>query len=109
MGIITYAQDIMYLAIALGVLLIASGIAWLLFLMVMVMRDIRSVITSAKETIKATHDTIAAVKQKVGDVSVQFKFLLEGMKSVLSWIDRRRNTHEDPNQKLKQDEKSTKD
>ncbi len=89
MGIITYAQEIMYLAIAISVMAVAFGITWVLYVIVSVTRDTRAVITSAKDAINTVHDVAGAVKQKIGDASLQFKFLFEGMKTILNWINAR--------------------
>lgn len=89
MGIITYAQEIMYLAIALSVLLVASGITWVLYIFVSLARDVRTVVSKLKDIVTSAQETLTTVKQKIGDTSVQFKFLFEGMKTILQWINSR--------------------
>lgn len=92
------AQNIMYLSAALGVLLLAGMITWLIFYFVMIVRDLRTIITKTKETLATIHELISGLKKKIDETSVHFKFLLEGMKTLLDWIKNKQNKKEDQKQ-----------
>jgi len=86
MSILTYSQEIMYLSIAFGVLLITLLFAWLLFYIVIIIKDLRTIVSKTRETLNTAHEVVAAVKTKIDETSIQFKFLIEGIKSIADWV-----------------------
>lgn len=85
------AQDIMYMSIALGVLLVTVALTWLIITVISIIRDTRVILKKTKETLAAAQEVVQSIKHKVEDVSANFTFLMSGMTSVLDWIDKRRH------------------
>ncbi len=91
MFIIIHSKEILNLTISFGILIIALLLAWLLFYIISIIKDLRAILKRTKDTIIATQETITAVKKKVDETSIQFKFLLESIKSMLDWIKDKRS------------------
>ncbi len=90
MFFITYSQEIMHLSFALGAILISFSITWLLYSVVSIVKDIRSVIDKTKTTLAVAQDVANTAKAKLSTFSIQFKALSSGLGTILDWIDKRK-------------------
>lgn len=95
MFFITYSQEIMHLSFALGAILISVSITWLLYSVISIVKDIRSVIEKTKATLAVAHDVVMAAKTKLSTFSIQFKALSSGLGTILDWIDKRKQDNTD--------------
>lgn len=86
MFIFTHSQDILHLTISFSVLIIACLLAWLLFYIISIIKDLRNILNRTKDTITAAQETVSSLKKKIDETSIQFKFILEGIKTLTDWL-----------------------
>lgn len=89
MDIFFQAQNIMYLAVALVIFMIGVLLSWLLFYFVMIVKDVREVLRKTKDTLEATSEVIAAVKEKLQDSSHYLKLLFEGIRTLVDFLNKK--------------------
>lgn len=64
MFIIAHSKEILNLTISFSVLIIALLLAWLLFYIISIVKDLMAILKRTKDTIITAQETITAVKKK---------------------------------------------
>lgn len=85
--IIESSKDIMFLAIAFSVVLVAVFTAWWLYYVAMILRNVLDVITDVKTKIEAIERFIQALVDKVSGVSAIGKTFVDAAKVVGDMIE----------------------
>jgi len=109
MFFITYSEQIMHLSFACGAILISLALAWLLFTVISIVRDIKHVLDKIKHALNLAHEVTSTLKQKIHDFSIQFQAISSGLTTVMDWIDKKtenknkENKQENKNDDIKED------
>lgn len=85
------SKDILNLVLALGVLVIAALLGWLLFYIVSMVRDVRQATKTFKEKIEMIDGILSTLKDKIEKSASYFSILVELVSKLVTHFRQDRN------------------
>lgn len=89
------SKEILYLVIAFTVLMITFFFIWLMYYLVMILKDVREMVGEAKRKVEALGDILSSIKEKVTNSASILTALARGVTELLGVFKERREAKEE--------------
>ena len=93
--IISSSVDVLNIAIAFAVVLVALFIAWFLYYMIAILRDARAMVSEVRQKMESIDNAIQSIRGKVESSMSGFTVVAAALKQVLSFVMEKRRAAED--------------
>ena len=93
--IISSSVDVLNIAIAFAVVLVALFIAWFLYYMIAILRDARAMVSEVRQKMESRDNAIQSIRGKVESSMSGFTVVAAALKQVLSFVMGKRRAAED--------------
>lgn len=89
------SKDILNLAIAFSVVLVAGFFSWMLYYIIAILRDTREMVTDIREKMEAIEKAVQSIRGRVENGLSGFAVLAAGLKQVISYAIEKRGAREE--------------
>ncbi len=80
------SKDILNVAIAFSVVLVAAFLAWLLWYLIAMLRDARAMVSDVRRKVEAIDNAIQSIRGKVETGVSSFGVMAAGLKQVIAYV-----------------------
>lgn len=80
------SKDVLNLAIAFSVVLVAAFFSWMLYYIIAMLRDARAMVTDVREKMEAIENAVQGIRNRVENGLSGFTVLAAGLKQVISYV-----------------------